>query len=523
MDDARALLNSLMGADRNARPEQRRIRKFTDDDICRNFLLGLCPHELFKNTKMDLGSCSKDHNELFKEEFEAHKNAARYRHRWRGSFRSQLKRHLEAVDRRIAMNQVRVEREKDCGPVTSEEQLQQLTVLKEDVSEKLKKAERAADNGKFEESRSIIKDTEATKRQIEDLTLKRYEKYRKENICEICGLIIDAEEAEAMKTGRGWHSNGRQHIGYSKIREKLRELDQEDINDRANGVTSPSPSPIRAHHKDGKRQEGRQSRSPARAQRTAARRRNDSQSRSPVREKEAESSRRRVSRSRSRVHDRKNERRKRKSSRSRTDNSERRASRSRSGMQGRKAEHVRPKASRSRTESSKRKASRSRSRKKKKEEKRRASSSPKQRSKPQKKRDRSRKKRSQSKQRGSRSRRRKRSKSPQSMSPKGPSRASEVEEERKSTKQKRKTKKTSNRDSSDEESDGADITLDKKVPEATSEKPETAKADVFGDEPKPLDAQGETVASSSASADVKGASGGPRPAVFMVFRRPQLG
>merc|ERR1712139_683930 len=88
-----------------------------------------------------------------------------------------------------------------------------------------------------------------------DLEAKRYEKYQKEAICEVCGLIIDDEEAEAMKTGRGWHTNGKQHIGYTLIRAKLRSLEKEDDSDRKNHVRTKTPSPRRAKEREEKKEE----------------------------------------------------------------------------------------------------------------------------------------------------------------------------------------------------------------------------------------------------------------------------
>ena len=40
-------------------------------DICKYFLISFCPHDLFPNTKQDLGSCMKRHDEKFKKQFEA--------------------------------------------------------------------------------------------------------------------------------------------------------------------------------------------------------------------------------------------------------------------------------------------------------------------------------------------------------------------------------------------------------------------------------------------------------------------
>lgn len=49
MDAIRKQLDVLMGANRNG--DAREInRKYHDRDVCRMFLVGLCPHELFQLT-----------------------------------------------------------------------------------------------------------------------------------------------------------------------------------------------------------------------------------------------------------------------------------------------------------------------------------------------------------------------------------------------------------------------------------------------------------------------------------------
>ena len=58
MDEMRAMLDSLMGKDRNeAASEKAKKRKqtFTDPDVCRYYLLDFCPHDLFPGTKSHLG------------------------------------------------------------------------------------------------------------------------------------------------------------------------------------------------------------------------------------------------------------------------------------------------------------------------------------------------------------------------------------------------------------------------------------------------------------------------------------
>ncbi|KAL8166237.1 hypothetical protein V2J09_007736 [Rumex salicifolius] len=61
MDAIRKQLDVLMGANRNGDVKEVN-RKYFDRDVCRLFLCGLCPHELFQLTKMDMGPCPKVHS-----------------------------------------------------------------------------------------------------------------------------------------------------------------------------------------------------------------------------------------------------------------------------------------------------------------------------------------------------------------------------------------------------------------------------------------------------------------------------
>lgn len=69
MDAIRKQLDVLMGANRNG--DVREVnRKYYDRDVCRLFLVGLCPHELFQLTKMDMGACPKMHSLQLRKEYE---------------------------------------------------------------------------------------------------------------------------------------------------------------------------------------------------------------------------------------------------------------------------------------------------------------------------------------------------------------------------------------------------------------------------------------------------------------------
>lgn len=58
-----------MGANRNG--DVREVsRKYFDRDVCRLYLAGICPHDLFQLTKMDMGPCPKLHSLQLRKEYE---------------------------------------------------------------------------------------------------------------------------------------------------------------------------------------------------------------------------------------------------------------------------------------------------------------------------------------------------------------------------------------------------------------------------------------------------------------------
>eukprot|EP00929_Paragymnodinium_shiwhaense_P010100 TRINITY_DN114594_c0_g1_i1.p1 TRINITY_DN114594_c0_g1~~TRINITY_DN114594_c0_g1_i1.p1 ORF type:complete len:377 (-),score=158.26 TRINITY_DN114594_c0_g1_i1:110-1240(-) len=230
MDDARALLDQLMGKDRHLAPElQRGLPKFTDEEVCKNHLLGLCPHELFTNTKYDIGPCKKAHDDHLKEKFEGDKSYQKYRRKWRPNLLGDLRRLLTDVDRRIALNKAKIDKSQTVSKEIEEETKNKLDKAKKEMAEVLKQAEGCAEEGMVEESKELMSAVEMLKKQVEELAQPRHEKYKKELICEVCGVIVDSEEAAAIAQGKSsWHEKGRQHTGFKTIREWIEKLKEEE-------------------------------------------------------------------------------------------------------------------------------------------------------------------------------------------------------------------------------------------------------------------------------------------------------
>ena len=69
MEEQRRLLEALMGK-QALHGSQAIVPHYYDGNVCRDFLCGLCPKEIFLNTKMDKGGCDKLHSDALKQEYD---------------------------------------------------------------------------------------------------------------------------------------------------------------------------------------------------------------------------------------------------------------------------------------------------------------------------------------------------------------------------------------------------------------------------------------------------------------------
>lgn len=104
--EQRKLLEQLMGAS-TTRASQVSL---TDPKVCRSYIAGTCPHDLFTNTKQDLGQCPKIHAESLKEEYEAKPKEERQRLNFEYDYMRDLQKYIDDCNRRIEAAQRRLEK-----------------------------------------------------------------------------------------------------------------------------------------------------------------------------------------------------------------------------------------------------------------------------------------------------------------------------------------------------------------------------------------------------------------------------
>jgi len=98
----------LMGAGASSRHAQLSI---TDPKVCRSYLAGTCPHDLFTNTKQDLGPCPKVHSEPLKSEYEASTEKSKYGFEY--DHMRDMQKYIDECNRRIDAAQRRLEKTPD--------------------------------------------------------------------------------------------------------------------------------------------------------------------------------------------------------------------------------------------------------------------------------------------------------------------------------------------------------------------------------------------------------------------------
>jgi hypothetical protein len=125
----RKALEQLMGSDTTTysrRPttgnNPNYLTTFTDSRLCRPYLVGHCPHDLFENTKFEQGPCKNQHNGRLRQMYQDDPERESYGYEW--DYAKVLRGYIEECDKRIESSQRRLE-------TTYEEMVRQRQLMKE--------------------------------------------------------------------------------------------------------------------------------------------------------------------------------------------------------------------------------------------------------------------------------------------------------------------------------------------------------------------------------------------------------
>ncbi|KAI9090538.1 LUC7-domain-containing protein [Phlyctochytrium arcticum] len=224
--EQRKLLEQLMGKEAlGGVPD---TLTFTDSGVCRNFLCGLCPHDLFTNTKMDIGACTKAHSEkLLGEYTRARKDGhPGFEDEWFHNlheFVADCDRKVQNAQRRLDKtpeDAAAVQLMRECGDLTNE--IATLTGQVEALGEEGKVAESMEAMNKVEELQRLKDDKE---RELKAKTgTDNNSQQQKLRVCDICSAYLSIFDSDRRLAD---HFGGKMHLGFVKIRDKVEELKKE--------------------------------------------------------------------------------------------------------------------------------------------------------------------------------------------------------------------------------------------------------------------------------------------------------
>ncbi|XP_064937030.1 uncharacterized protein LOC135588698 isoform X5 [Musa acuminata AAA Group] len=169
MDAIRKQLDVLMGANRNG--DVREVsHKYYDRDVCRLFLAGLCPHDLFQLTKMDMGPCPKIHSLQLRKEYEEAK--VKGDHNFHRELEDMIERLIVECERKIQRALKRLEDEDATAAVaisvSKVTQTPEVMELSKQIKEKLKEADVFDFEGKTDSKMQVLELVEDLKGQRAD-------------------------------------------------------------------------------------------------------------------------------------------------------------------------------------------------------------------------------------------------------------------------------------------------------------------------------------------------------------------
>jgi RNA-binding protein Luc7-like 2 len=196
--------------------------------VCKFALVSFCPHELFPNTRFEMGHCDKRHDEFFKKQFFLLTDDDRLPYELKyidetvASFRKQISLIDVKIQRALAKNE-NVASKYDRIPAEYQEKIDSLEV---EIKRLLQQAEYLGDAGKIEESERVNEEVQKLKRAKEDLvTLAENPTMvaKQMKVCEVCGAMQATNDTEKRNQT---HLEGKVHTGFLKLRAELAKLER---------------------------------------------------------------------------------------------------------------------------------------------------------------------------------------------------------------------------------------------------------------------------------------------------------
>mmetsp|Transcript_22632 Transcript_22632/g.52794 ORF Transcript_22632/g.52794 Transcript_22632/m.52794 type:complete len:301 (+) Transcript_22632:113-1015(+) len=240
MEDARALLDSLMGPSRDkSKSENLRDDGWKEGNVCKRFLVGFCPNSAqdnwFHNTRRkDINVCTKIHSDRLKADFEKHPDRERYQAIYEKEFLDFLEGLVREADAWIAR-----ETKNAAGPGKKlpPQVKEKIVELKAKSEQLMKDAEDFGDKNDLTSSQAAVTEANRINQEIAQLKEEHTYEFSGEVVCEVCGVRCNPDSRADYQA----HVLGKLHEGYTTIRAKVKELREKVRNKEEKNGASDAP------------------------------------------------------------------------------------------------------------------------------------------------------------------------------------------------------------------------------------------------------------------------------------------
>jgi uncharacterized membrane protein YgcG len=234
--EQRKLLEQLMGDSFTSAPSKTANLTLTSPGVCRSYLAGTCPHDLFTNTKQDLGACPKFHPENLKLEYDALSASEKQALGFDYDYMRDMQKYVSECDRRIDSAQRRLEKTPDEIRQTNT-LLKTISDLSKTINSGLLEVSILGELGQvslasteFFKVRTAKMAKEQAERELKSLSdTSGPSGHQKLQVCDVCGAYLSRLDNDRRLAD---HFYGKMHLGYAQMRKTYEGL-QKDLKGRA--------------------------------------------------------------------------------------------------------------------------------------------------------------------------------------------------------------------------------------------------------------------------------------------------
>uniref|UniRef100_H3AG24 LUC7 like n=1 Tax=Latimeria chalumnae TaxID=7897 RepID=H3AG24_LATCH len=197
---------------------------FSDERVCKMYLLNCCPHEILAKSRSDLGECEKMHSVGLRADYR--RAAQKKTFNFEKEAMEKLEDFLLKTDRQIEQNSMKLQQSRKEVNSEISGKLEVVQSINDKIGSLLTECELLKMEGRMEEASLVAKEVEhqtGLRKEAEEnfrrsIPLSSFQQ-QKLKVCDICGAYLMLSDKKLCD-----HFTGKLHVGYFQLRVRYKEL-----------------------------------------------------------------------------------------------------------------------------------------------------------------------------------------------------------------------------------------------------------------------------------------------------------